>query len=397
LTAEDRIHLALLLALCAANAAVLTWPASHSPEREQAARVAMAEPATELDRAELDAAIKRVSTWLEGARAAALLGSEQEVALRGLGPTPQDRANPERWFSRWLGPDLARAWLNDKAVAAAPAESRAELSAALVILLEAGVPLSQPLSPPVGEQAAGAKLSDLVQRLLDAEPARTELSSPWQLDLLSLAVLGGMSQYRDRLARATLRELRRLDQEQRTTELRPGDGAPTPQQLEALARAWRADAGSYAPGALDLHWSVAVFRGAAVLNDAALTAAARQHQRALLGRYRNDRALYRHLEATARDERERVRVQLSALENLGRLEEALYGAHLTFSHGAERAPGAETARVMRMAAHDLVEHWQSLEANSLTTRTALPPQQRTALLRAAVHALRGLRTARVAG
>jgi hypothetical protein len=146
----------------------------------------------------------------------------------------------------------------------------------------------------------------------------------------------------------------------------------------------------------DLHWSVAVFRGVAVLNEAPLAAAARQHQRALLGRYRRDRALYRYLIATAQDERERVRVQLGALENLGRLEEALYGAQLTLQGGPDRTPGSETARVMRMAARELVEHWHSLEASSLASRTRLPEPERVALVRAAVHALRGLRTARIA-
>lgn len=389
--------MALLLALCAANAVVLSRPPSLSSGPASAARTALGESGAELSRAELDAAIERLRTWLERVRAEALVGSAQEVALRGLGPLPEDRANPDRWLSRWLGPDLARAWLSNSPTAVGRSETRADLTAALVILLEAGVPPSQPLVIPAGEQAPGLKLGELVQRLLDLEPGRAELASPWQLDLLSLAVLGGMSQYEDRLAHATRRELRRLDQQHRTRDLQPGAGDPSPDQLQALAAKWRAEQRSRPPGALDLHWSAAAFRGAAVLGEAALAAAARQHQRALLGSYRSDRALYRYLEATARDGQERTRVQLAALENLGRFEEALYGAHLTFVRGAASPPGSETARVMRMIARDLIDRWHRLEESTLTSRGALAPEEHTLLVRAAVHALRGLRTARVAG
>ncbi len=397
LTSEDRLHLALLIALCATNAAVLSREPSASGQRASAARAAVAAPAEELSRGELEAAIERLRAWLERARSEALVGSEQELALRGLGPTAEDRSNPERWLTRWLGPEMTHAWLNGSAAAMEHVETRRELSAALVILLEAGVPPSQPVATPAGEQTPGTKLAELVQRVLDVEPPRAELTSPWQLDLLSLAVLGGLRQYHDRLARATQRELVRLDREQRTGELQPGSGDPSPEQLESLARDWRANQAAQPRGAQQLHWSAAVFRATAVLKEEPLSAAARQHQRGLLGRYRSERALYRYLEATARDERERALVQLAALENLGRFEEALYGAQLGFSPSAARAPGAETARVMRMAARELIDRWQGLEANELAARGLLSPRERTQLLRAAVHALRGLRAARVAG
>lgn len=396
MNAEDRIHLALLLALCAASAAVLSGPPASSAGRASAARAALGDPGAELSRAELDAAIDRLRLWLERARSEALMGSEQEVALRGLGPAPEDRSNPERWLSRWLGPEVARAWLSNSPAAVGRAETREHLTAALVILLEAGVPPSQPLAVPAGELAPGLKLGELVQRLLDSEPERAEVASPWQLDLLSLAVLGGMRQYEARVARATRRELRRLDQQHRSRELQPGKGEPSPQQLDALAAEWRTEQRSRTPGALDLHWSSAALRGAAVLGEQPLAAAARQHQRALLGRYRSDRALYRYLEATARDERELARIRLAALESFGRFEEALYSAHLTFARGAHAAPGSETGRVMRLIASDLVEHWRGLEESRLTSRGTLAAEERALLVRAAVHALRGLRSARVA-
>ncbi|MEY2930624.1 MAG: hypothetical protein RL033_1373 [Pseudomonadota bacterium] len=393
LTAEDRIHLALLLTLCAANAVLLREPSSDAPRRESAARAAVGDSAAELSRAELDAAITRVQTWLEHARGEALVGSEQELALRGLGPSPQDRSNPERWLSHVLGPEVTRAWLSDSSTAAVRGQTRAELTSTLVILLETGVPMTQPLATPSSERAAGLQLGELVGRLLEHEPKVSELG-PSQLDLLSLAVLGGLHKYQDRLARTTQVELRRLDLAQRTRDVQPGAGDPTPEQLEKLANEWRS--GAQLSTAVDLHWSAAVFRSAAVLDDKALDEAAQGHLRALLGRYRSDRALHRYLEATARNERERSAVQLAALEHLGRFEEALYNAHLSFRQTADAAPGVETARVMRLAARDLVEQWQNVEAAALPPRSALPPQQRTLLIQAAVQALRGLRGARVA-
>ena len=59
---------------------------------------------------------------------------------------------------------------------------------------------------------------------------------------------------------------------------------------------------------------------------------------------------------------------------------------------ASSAP--RTTLVMRLAAHDLIEHLRGLDASAFEDQA---PETRAALLRAAVHALRGLRTARAAG
>jgi hypothetical protein len=402
LTAEDRIHLALLLALGAANFALCARGPGEGPaEPAKTARAAVRVAPTEVTRVELEAAIDRLEGWLARSRTQLPSGAPGALALQSLGPTREDRAQPGRWLAQLLGADMANTWLTPAAGAASAAGgSPRELSAALVVLLEVGVPLEQTLSTAAVEKAPGVKLSELVQRSLDNQdetaPDRAD-TDPWQLDLLSLAVLGGMSQYRDRLAHSTQRSLRRLDQLQRSQSAQPGAGELDAQQLERLAQAWRLQTGPEPPGALDLHWSAAVFRGTAVLGEADLDAQARRHLNALLSRYHNDRALYRYLESTAGTARERRVLQLAALENLGRFEEALYNAQLTFRSDSGAGPSPYTAQVMRFAARDLIDRLQGLDTRDFELQSAATEQTRDGLLRAAVQALRGLRTARVAG
>jgi hypothetical protein len=402
LTAEDRIHIALVLALGAANLAILVQGPFEGPlPPAAAARAAVSEPPTEAHRAELDAAIQRLELWLAPSRAQAATGLEHQLALQGLGPTPDDRAHPEHWLDRLLGPENATSWLAPSATAAARADAtRPTLTAALVILLESGVPLEQEIALAPAEKAPALKLSELVRRTLEGQPVSPEAgadSDPWQLDLLSLAVLGGLEQYRERLAQATERALRRLERVQRSQSMQPGSGPLDGQQLARLAREWRTPHGSGPPGALDLHCSAAVFRATAVLRDDDLDAPARRHLNALLSRYSNERALYRYLETTARNERERSSARVEAIEKLGRFEEALYNAHLSFRSDANSAPAPNTARVMRLAARDLIDRLQGLDSRDFEPSPSDAPERRRDLLRAAVHALRGLRTARVAG
>jgi hypothetical protein len=402
LTAEDRIHIALTLALGAANLALFVCgPFDRPLPPAQAARLAVSELPSEAQRAEVDAAIEHLEGWLSHARAEIAPGLQPQLALQGLGPTPDDRAHPERWLARLLGPESASGWLAATPSATpAPAAARQTVTASLVILLESGVPLEQQLAPASAEKAPGLKLSELVQRTLESEIASPEAGAepgPWQLDLLSLAVLGGLHQYRDRLAQATQRLLRQLDQAQRSQSVQPGSGDLDGAQLAQLASTWRQQGGPEAPGALALQSSAAVFRATAVLSDDDLEQQARRHLNALLARYRTDRALYRYLDASASDARERSAVRLQALENLGRLEEALYNSHLTFRSDADSAPAPATAQVMRLAARDLIDRLQELDSDAFEPRGADAQRGREQLLRAAVHALRGLRTARIAG
>jgi hypothetical protein len=402
LTAEDRIHVALMLALGAANLALFaSGPFEGALPPAQAAQLAVSESPSEAHRSELDAAIGRLEAWLARARAQAAAGEESQIALQGLGPTPEDRAHPERWLTRLLGPENSNAWLAPTDPAApAPAAARRALTAALVILLESGVPLQQQLSAPSAEKAPALRLCDLVQRSLDSAATSLEAAvdaEPWQLDLLSLAVLGGLQQYRDRLAHATQRMLRQLDHAQRSQATHPGSGELDAAQLVQLASTWREQAATEVPGALDLHCSAAVFRATAVLSDQDLELQARRHLQGLLAHFRSDHALYRYLEATASNASERGSVRRKAIEHLGRLEEALYNAHLSFRSDADSAPSAATGQVMRLAARDLIDRLQDLDAGADESGSAAARHAREELLRAAVHALRGLRTARVAG
>jgi hypothetical protein len=402
LTAEDRIHIALVLALGVANLAILVHgPCAGPLPPAEAARLAVSEPPSEVQRAEIDAAIQQLELWLAPSRAQAVPELEQQLALQGLGPTPDDRTHPERWLGRLLGAESTRSWLSLHPSAAASADAtRPTLTAALVILLESGVPLEQQIAAAPAEKAPGLKLSELVQRSLEGtvvSPDEGADSDPWQLDLLSLAVLGGLEPYRERLAQATQRALRRLDRVQRGQSVQLGSGPLDAGQLARWASEWRAPHGAEWHAPLDLHCSAAVFRATAVLGDDDLDTQARRHLHALLSRYPNDRALYRYLEATARNERERSSVRVEAIEHLGRFEEALYNAHLTFRSNTSSAPAPYTAQVMRLAARDLIDRLQSLHSRDFEPTPSDASERRRELLRAAVHALRGLRTARVAG
>jgi hypothetical protein len=392
--AENRIHVVLMLALGAANLAILVRGPSEGPlPAAQAARSAIAEPLLEASRPEIDAGIQRLKSWLTDAGDGAVGGPEQALALQGLGPLPDDRAHPERWLARLLGREAALDWLSPAPENPAHgADNQRMFAAALVILLESGTPLDQQIEGVPGDTAGGLTVSVLVRRALDAFASPVEglkaPNDPDNLDLLSLAVLGGLSEYRERLALAAQSTLRRLTLAQREQPVPIGVGLLQREQLLELARAWHAADGSDPPGAAELRAGAALFRAAAVLGDPGLDAQARPHLGTLIARYRNDRTLYRYLEASAGDVRARQRVRAQALENLGRFEELLYNAHLAFRGAAEGAPAPDTARAMRVAARDLLERLAVLDS---------PPEvnDQRQRLRAAVHALRGLRTARL--
>lgn len=393
--AESRIHVALMLALGAANLAIFVRGPFEGPlPAAEAARAAIGEPLVEANRPEIDAGIQQLKSWLTDARESAAGVPEQALALQGLGPVPDDRAHPERWLARLLGRETATAWLSP-APESPPhgADDQQMFAAALVVLLESGTPLEQPIEGVAGDKAGGLTLSLLVRRALDAVSSPVEglkpPEDPDNLDLLSLAVLGGLSQYRERLALAAQSTLRRLTLAQREHPVPLGAGLLQREQLIELARAWHAADGGDPPGAAELRAGAALFRAAAVLEDPGLDALARPHLATVITRYSHDRALYRYLEASARDARARERVRLQTLENLGRFEELLYNAHLAFRGAADAAPTPDTARAMRVAARDLLERLPVLEAPSAAK------DQRRQLLRAAVHALRGLRTARL--
>lgn len=384
-----------MLVLGAANLAILVSGPFEGPlPAAEAARSAIAEPLLEASRPEIEGGIQRLKSWLTSAQEGSAGASEQALALQGLGPLPDDRAHPERWLTRLLGGETANAWLSPAPENPAPgADDQRRFAAALVILLESGTPLEQRIEGAPSDTAGGLTVSVLVRRALDAFRGPVEglkpPDDPDNLDLLSLAVLGGLSEYRERLALAAQGTLRQLTLAQRAQAVPIGAGPLQREQLVELARQWHAADGGDPPGAAELRAGAALFRAAAVLEDPGLDALARPHLGTLIARYSRDRALYRYLEASAADARARRRVRLQALENLGRFEELLYNAHLAFRGAAQPAPGTDTAHAMRVAARDLIERLPVLDAPSATK------DQRHQLVQAAVHALRGLRTARL--
>src|SRR3954467_1115837 len=81
--AENRIHVVLMLALGAANLAILVRGPSEGPlPAAQAARSAIAEPLLEASRPEIDAGIQRLKSWLTDAGDGAVGGPEQALALQ---------------------------------------------------------------------------------------------------------------------------------------------------------------------------------------------------------------------------------------------------------------------------------------------------------------------------
>jgi hypothetical protein len=214
------------------------------------------------------------------------------------------------------------------------------------------------------------------------------------LDLLSFAVLGGLSEYRTPLSAFTAATLEELERQQREAPIRPGDGKLDRDRLEELAREWRST-GTGERSAWNWHASAALFRAAVVLDDPSFTLPIRRQLGELVFRYLRDRALYAHLARTARSAEERRRVQLSAVENWGSLEDALYSALLGTARDEPGQAHSRTRLLMRQAARDLIDGWQAL-----APRDALGTQKdatRAALLNAAYDALRGLRCARTAG
>jgi len=262
---------------------------------------------------------------------------------------------------------------------AAPDSDAADASglATLSILLEAGTPLELELPLSTGPTPLGHLLEVGVTRL-GAHPGVDALS----IDLLSFAVLAGMKDHRDELGRLVRQALTRLEQQHHA--LVTAQGATPPGLAEPRDAPPPSD-----PDKLRL--SASLFRATAVLGDPALRQRALRHLSTLLYRYQADREAYRSSLERTSDQRAKVEIHLRALESLGRLEEALFGAHIAFRNGDRPGPAPRTAASMKRVARDLLEHYAAVRA-TLPADTDLP----TPVLRALTHALRGLRAARVA-
>lgn len=398
--AEDRLHRWLALILGAVAGAVLfaRGPGgARAPGAAASATAARPDGADTLSRPVLDAAIAQLARWLERSSPAAATPLATHLRLLALGGSALDHDEAARPRSPvWQNLESLAALADPGAHPASLeppvgdiAERDAGAIATLAILLEAGVPLERELLLASGEVSVGR----LLELTLPTLSARRDSSDPWALDLLSFAVLGGLPGRRDELERQALSSLARLERAQRRVTALQGDGPPAASVMEPLVTELRERAAAGADAERELQLSAAVFRAVAVLAEPALERRALRHLNALLFRHRLERDAHRVLLERAQTPSERISVHLDAIESLGRLEQALYGAHLAFRRGAHPGPAPRTAASMRRAARDLLEHLQALRQSGVFEAGGVP---RDGLSRAAVQALRGLRAARIA-
>ncbi len=371
MNSEDKIHCALVLALGVSVAALrLGAPPAPALRDKPAAAAAplpaamLLRPAVEVQRTELDARIEQLAAWVAGASTRAPSPHERLLSWQGLG-----RSGKPTEDTRELTPVF-----------------QTEPALALSVLLEAGLPIDTLVS----FDGAPAPLGDWVARELDKPAPKAGVPDPWQLDLLSLAMLGGATRHRPRLEHLTQATLTHLDRRTRASPARQGHEL-TGSDIEALAQLWGQPKARH-ERATDLQLSSVVFRAVAVLQDPDLDSQARRHLNALLFRVRVDRALTAHL-LTGANPGAAEQVRLSRVEELGRLEQALYNAHLAFRSSEAAAPPQRIGVIMRQVARDVIDH---LEALDLEGTAQVSGAARAERLEAAVQALRGLRTARAA-
>jgi hypothetical protein len=378
--AEDKIHWGLLLATATLAGAVFLRPAATSddPSRARKPRAVSIPAPSEVNREQLERAITRLKKWVESAASRVRGPVASSLAFQGLGhaglvPAPTSAALGSLFSS----------------TARSPAED--DRMAALAILIEGGVPLERELPIP----PETLSVQELVERTLATSTPPGEPNA-WELDLLSLLSLRGVTKYHERLAHLTHASLRQLDLGSRDSEARPSGAELDVEQLRQRAEAWRAAPENSLAATRELQLSMATFRAIGVLHEPALELQARLHVRRLLSRYGPDRALYEYLVTTSLDAAERTRARLEAVEYFGRLEQVLYGAHLAFRRQEHPEPEGRARMVMRQAASDLVAHFHELDEAGVFAAGPAANLEDGALLRAAVHALRGLRTARSA-
>lgn len=391
MTAEDKIHAALLASLIAATALVFTRPTPESsPAMGAKSATDRSSGTATLSRAELELAITPLHSFVRTALERAATPLELGLALHGLGGAAIE-ADSGRALRR-----LSSSWTG---ASEPPPEAAPE--AVLGTLMEAGVPLHRELGmmSQQGDPAARpTSLGELVARFVDSAESREAAwhDSPWRLDLLAFATLADLTRDRERLAKAAHGLLRQLELLYRDLGASRGSAELEKATLARAAETW--DAGELEPSVAALHASAAVFRAVAVLDAPDLAQRARRHLGALTLRYQVEREIYPQLLARAARDSERERIHLVALERLGRLAEALYHAHLGMSE-PRSTPSPALARLMRQVARDLLNHWSSLRESdcfSVSSGGSDDRAHRVTALRAAVHALRGLRSARVA-
>lgn len=393
LPSEDTIHRGLAVTLAAGAVALLLTREPTAPHPSVPAHPAEPTASAGPTRPELETSIAELARWLERHGAEPRTPLTANLRLLALGRSVlSPAAGPETTLllanlQALLSPAAQAAGVPaaDGAGTNAPARSDADPAATLAILLEAGTPQSDELALAAGPTPVRVLLEQALSRLDQTS------HDAWALDLLSFAVLGGQSAWREPLARRTHSGLTQLDREQRQ-QPGPGDRTAAAALRESLASdARRLDAPRERP--LRLQLAASLFRAVAVLDEPDLEATARRQLNVLLQRELLEREVYRTLLAETPEATARVQLHLDALENLGRLEQALYGAHVAFRQTAEPTP--RTGASMQRIARELLEHLHGLR-RSAALDTLAPQAASPELLRALTHALRGLRVSRIA-
>jgi hypothetical protein len=390
---EDRLHRYLALALGAGAGALLLArgpvAVSEGPESAPSAR---SEPA-EANRADLDRAIAALAERLARVPGTPPTALEANLRLLALGPaalapgdlSAEDRAAPPSAIRTNLEAIAATATAQPASLPDAPegdAEREADPLATLVVLLEAGTPLERRLPLASGSVSVGR----LLELAVPGAITRSDSLDPWPLDLLAFAVLAGAQDKRDELARRAQASLRRLDREQRTLPAIEPGRAFTARAPSPSARSFERD----------LQLSSAVFRAIAVLADPGLENQALRQLNSLLRRYPDEREGYAERLAQASGAVERAQIHLEAVETLGRLEQALFGAHVALRRQDRLGPPPRAAKSMRRAAYDLIQHLEALRESGMFELSSARDAAAIERLRALAHGLRGLRAARVA-
>jgi hypothetical protein len=391
------------------SAGDLQAPATSARATVSSAAQPTADPGA-LSREQLERAIAGARAVVEGWRGGPSTPVEASLRLHGLGRAELEATQPpERalaaLFAGWTAspasaptqPVAAPGAMLSPLPPRQPGHALPETDplATLSILLEAGVAFDQTLQLSSGPSSVRQLVDAALSASQESRVAGSELD-PWELDLLAWATLGGLEKYRERLGQATQVGLTRLDRRQRTWHARQGTGSPEPEDVARLVDSWRQPPERQARMA-ELQLASAVFRAVAVLAETDLENQAQRYLNSLELRYDSDRALYQHLLTATVDPVERTLIRLDAIESLGRLEQALYGAHLSFRSRARPEPAPRTAALMQTAARDLRDQLQPLlDAGALREQSTDSPEARSSRLRAAVHALRGLRASRVA-
>lgn len=379
---EDLTHFLVLLLCCAGAGAVLLRPVDQSERLPGASGLERASvagaPAPELSLIELQRAIGGLERWLTTAYAGAATPLERALGVQGLG---RNKANLEHHALT----ACLRDWSPERGT-----DRSLDALAASAILLEAGVAPAERLTLAGGER----RLQEIVQQALDDArrgPPSADGELAWQVQLLALAVASGMTQYEDELGQRSEHALGLLEREHRAFDARLAETTLDPARVRALAHARAKDADAQRAAALQL--SAAVFLASGVSPHPSTEARVRRHLQAVLLRHERERAIDELLLRESRGS-DTITRRLAAFERFGRLAQALFMAHVAWRQTPDAPFPSALTPVMRQTARDLLALLEQLER--LGVFSAPYDGKQPELLRAAVHALRGLRTARAA-